>query len=348
MNLVYAFNATGKTRLSKTFVESEGEVSTFEGRNVLYYNSFTEDLFYWERTKEEDGFCLKIRPNNFTNWILEEQGKDRDIVKFFQEYTNKRIEPIFSSDWREVTFSYKNKSDKLFSKIKISKSEESLFIFSIFFILLEGIKGVFDSPQGEERETSAFDGLKYIFVDDPISSMDENNLIKIAVDLSILIKDINKGNELKFIVTTHNVSFYNVLYNECKCRKGYMLLRNENGDFSLEEKSGDSNKSFSYHLHLRELIRKAIRDEKIDRTCLMFLRNLYEKTSSFLGYGKWSNFLPEEARDRYAARLMNFYSHSTLSDQTSLDIPEDEKRMVRYLFNHLDKHFCSRENERDN
>lgn len=347
--LIYAFNATGKTRLSKAFSESEDRLDSFEGINILYYNSFTEDLFYWDQVSgEDDGFCLKLRPNKFTDWILKEQGKDGDIIKFFQEYTNKKIDPKFSLDCREVTFSCKykldNELDEYDCNIKISKAEESIFIFSIFFVLLEGIGEVLGSPQGEERETSIFDNLKYVFIDDPISSMDENYLIKLAVDLSILINCINKNSSIRFIVTTHDVSFYNVLYNEFGCKKGYILLRNEYEKFSLEERCGDSNRSFSYHLHLRELIEIAIRDEKIDRMCLMFLRNLYERTSSFLGYKRWSNLLPEEAQRSYYARIMNFYSHSNLSKKDSLDLPEDEKRVVKYLFSHIDKHFF-RENK---
>ena len=50
VQLIYAFNGTGKTRLSREFrllvapknVESEEEGET--GIKVLYYNAFTEDL----------------------------------------------------------------------------------------------------------------------------------------------------------------------------------------------------------------------------------------------------------------------------------------------------------------
>ena len=65
-----------------------------------------------------------------------------------------------------------------------------------------------------ERETNRFDQLEYVFIDDPVSSLDENHLIELAVDLAQLIK--SSQSEIKFIITTHSPLFYNVLYNEFK------------------------------------------------------------------------------------------------------------------------------------
>src|SRR5690349_16451423 len=49
--LLYAYNGTGKTRLSTTFKDlgkAGGEPDT------LYFNAFTEDLFAWDNDLEED------------------------------------------------------------------------------------------------------------------------------------------------------------------------------------------------------------------------------------------------------------------------------------------------------
>jgi hypothetical protein len=58
--LIYAFNATGKTRLSvayKNFTKSENE-----GKHTgIYYNAFSEDLFVWEN--DEEGRNENIRLN---------------------------------------------------------------------------------------------------------------------------------------------------------------------------------------------------------------------------------------------------------------------------------------------
>lgn len=59
--------------------------------------------------------------------------------------------------------------------------------------------------------------LEYVFIDDPVSSLDDSHLIALAVDLAGLIKRrfiFSDGKGLKFVVTTHSPLFYNVLYNE--------------------------------------------------------------------------------------------------------------------------------------
>lgn len=72
IQLLYAFNGTGKTRLSREFRllidpkdtgedEDEQEPS---GIKIMYYNAFTEDLFYWDNDLDADtNRKLIIRPN---------------------------------------------------------------------------------------------------------------------------------------------------------------------------------------------------------------------------------------------------------------------------------------------
>ena len=42
----------------------------------------------------------------------------------------------------------------------------------------------------DDRETNEFDQLEYVFIDDPVSSLDENHLIELAVNLAGLIKPV--------------------------------------------------------------------------------------------------------------------------------------------------------------
>ena len=77
VQLIYAFNGAGKTRLSREFKKlvaprNEGEEQEDEKPiKVLYYNAFTEDLFYWDNDLDEDrNRKLIIHPNSFTDWIL--------------------------------------------------------------------------------------------------------------------------------------------------------------------------------------------------------------------------------------------------------------------------------------
>ena len=64
------------------------------------------------------------------------------------------------------------------------------------------------------------------------------------------------------------------------------------------------------------------------------LRNLYEKTASFLGYREWSDLLPDE-RQLYLTKVLNFTSHSTLSNEAVAQPTPAEKATVKLLLDHL-------------
>ena len=174
--------------------------------------------------------------------------------------------------------------------------------------------------------------MEYIFIDDPVSSLDENHLIELAVNIAEVIK--SSDSDLKFIITTHNPLFYNVIYNELKANAGYMLSKYEDGTFKLEEKRGDSNKSFSYHLFLKQTIEEALDSGTVQKYHFTLLRNLYEKTANFLGYPKWSDLLPDD-RQIYYNRIIQFTSHSTLSNEAVTEPTEAEKQTVGFLLKHL-------------
>ena len=97
VQLIYAFNGTGKTRLSREFKQliackNSGDEENVEQNQpalsrdkILYYNALTEDLFYWDNDLEDDaGHKLKIQPNTFTDWILRDRGQDRNIIENLQ------------------------------------------------------------------------------------------------------------------------------------------------------------------------------------------------------------------------------------------------------------------------
>lgn len=131
VQLIYAFNGVGKTRLSKAFKElvapkdnAENEDTDLSSKKILYYNAFTEDLFYWHNDLENGvDIKLQIQPNVFTEWVLKEQGQERNVVSNFQYYTNnKAITPQFSADYSEVSFSLRRGNDEDVDNIKISKA----------------------------------------------------------------------------------------------------------------------------------------------------------------------------------------------------------------------------------
>lgn len=364
VQLIYAFNGVGKTRLSRTFKEliaskqgdSTGEEET--AVKVIYYNAFTEDLFYWDNDLDEDvNRKLKIRPNGFTRWILEDEGQGNNIITLFQRYTNNKLTPRFNEEYTtkdkngkditipsysEITFSIDGGNDEIINNIKISKGEESCLIWCVFHSLLKEVVEVLNIPEVDDRSIHQFDNLQYVFIDDPVSSLDENHLIEMAVNIAELIKSSTSG--LKFIITTHNPLFYNVLYNELglknknkeKSPYAYMLDRGEDGTFDFIPKFGDSNKIFSYHLFLKQTLEKAIQTGSVQKYHFTLLRNLYEKTANFLGYPQWSELLPDN-QQTYYNRIIQFSSHSTLSNETIAELTNRDKNTLKILLEHLIK-----------
>ncbi len=345
VQLIYAFNGVGKTRLSRTFKEviapkQEDDIEEAAAK-VIYYNAFTEDLFYWDNDLGEDvNRKLNIRSNGFTRWILEDEGQGNNIITLFQRYTSEKITPRFNETYNEISFSVEGGNEERIENIKISRGEESCFVWCVFYSLLREIVEVLSISEPENRSSDQFDSLEYIFIDDPVSSLDENHLIELAVDIAELIKLSPK--ELKYIITTHNPLFYNILHNELGLKSKnkktascvYMLDKNEDGTFEITPKFGDSNKSFSYHLFLKQTIEEAIKSNNIQKYHFTLLRNLYEKTASFLGYPQWSELLPDD-KQTYYNRIIQFTSHSTLSNEAVAEPTTAEKQTVNYLFEHL-------------
>jgi wobble nucleotide-excising tRNase len=333
IQLIYAFNGTGKTRLSREFKKNiapdlEIEQDIENEPKVIYYNAFTEDLFYWDN----DTVKLIIQPNSFTNWILEEEGQDQNIITNFQKYTNDKLTPHFNEDYSEIRFSFERGNDEPSEDVKISKGEESCFIWSVFYSLLVQIIDVLNIVEQDERSTDKFNSLEYVFIDDPVSSLDENHLIEFAVDVAKLIK--SSRSDIKFIITTHNPLFYNVLHNELKDGryKKYLLKNLEDGTFELKVQPNDS--PFSYHLYLKSEIKRAIETGQLSKYHFNFLRNILEKTSTFLGHQNWGDLLPERTpgeRDSYLTRIINISSHSKHANEEVFDLTENDKRVLGYL-----------------
>lgn len=348
VQLIYAFNGTGKTRLSREFKEliSPRHITEVEGNEddndsshikILYYNAFTEDLFYWDNDLSEDvAPKLIIQPNNFTHWALVVQGQDRNVITNFQHYTNEKLTPEFNEDFSEVTFSFERGNQEQEDNIKLSKGEESNFIWSVFYTLLDQVVETLNIVEESDRDTDQFNDLKYVFIDDPVSSLDASHLIELAVNIASIIKCSDSG--LKFIITTHNPLFYNVLHNELSKAKKYLLKKNEDGSHSLVDQKSDS--PFAYHLYLKNELEVAIQSGEIRKYHFNFLRNLLEKTSTFLGYEKWTDLLPgneDERTNPYEARMINLFSHSKHSDEEITDLEDDDKRMLGFLVREINE-----------
>ncbi|EUB76707.1 putative chromosomal cassette SCCmec type IVc protein [Pseudomonas sp. GM41(2012)] len=375
VQLIYAFNGTGKTRLSRELKEllppTTGDEDTLHSelasKRVLYFSAFTEDLFYWDNDLAFDAEPkLLIHPNSFTRWVLEEQGQDRNIVTNFQRYTNDKLTPRFNEEYKrkdkddhevtikafsEVTFSLEGGNDEYTENLKISKGEESNFIWSIFYTLLEQTIFTLNDVQPDYPEPTPFDNLEYVFIDDPVSSLDDNHLIQLAVDLAQLVKSNNSS--VNFIITTHSPLFFNVLCNEfgsdekteryswkSKWFSKSRLEKNNDGSLHLTEQPNDS--PFAYHLYLISQLEEAINSGQVEKYHFNLLRNILEKTATFLGYKRWEHLLPKTddgLPNPYAKRIVNFSSHSKHSAEEVAPLKPEEKKVLEELIKHVVEHY---------
>lgn len=414
VQLIYAFNGTGKTRLSREFkkliapknIDGEGISETGPSRSkILYYSAFTEDLFYWDNDLDADAAPkLKIQPNTFTGWLinlLQDLGEDGNIVTNFQRYTSSKATPTFNQEYEsnskdnnnnnvvisvpafsEVTFQVAKNNPTIpevlgdvteddltsvqgqYEKIKISKGEESNFVWSIIYTLLEQVVSTLNETDATNRITDEFDKLEYIFIDDPVSSLDDSHLIELAVNLSDLIK--SSKSSLKFIITTHSPLFFNVLYNELgnkayekdvdgeyiltynanRAFKKYRLEKQVDGLYQMLEQKTDS--PFSYHLFLLSEIQKAITDGQIRKYHFSFMRNVLEKMATFLGYNHWPALLPKRTDgkpDSFANRILNLSSHSAHAGEETAVIEDEDKDKLEGLVNYLTQTYGFRKQE---
>lgn len=170
--LLYAYNGTGKTRLSMAFkdIGKQGDA-----RDTLYFNAFTEDLFHWDNDLDGDSdrrLTLNATSRFFVG--LAELEMDNRIRPLLQRYADFDFR-IDTQEW-VVRFS-RAVSGQTVDNIKVSRGEENIFIWCFFLAI---VQLVLDGAE-------AYQWVKYIYIDDPISSLDEHNAITVGNHLAQLL-----------------------------------------------------------------------------------------------------------------------------------------------------------------
>jgi hypothetical protein len=105
---------------------------------------------------------------------LKELEMDNRIRPFLQRYTD--FDFVIDYDKWLIRFSRKVNGTTV-DNIKVSRGEENLFIWCFFLAIVQlALDGA-----------DAYKWVKYIYIDDPISSLDENNAIAVGHDLAQLL-----------------------------------------------------------------------------------------------------------------------------------------------------------------
>lgn len=309
--LLYAYNGTGKTRLSGAFkdmgkvVNAEGEVTS---RDTLYYNAFTEDLFSWDNDLENDQRrVLKLNGDSQFFAGLHELEMDVKIGKQLERYADFNFY-ISYEDWT-VTFFREREPNGDPKPIKVSRGEENIFIWCFFLAIVQL------AMDGAE----AYKWVKYIYIDDPISSLDEHNAIVVANHLVQLFRET--PNQLKTVISTHHILFFNVLSNELKNLLNtrdfpqFCLNRDRaTGGYKLYRQKSDT--PFFHHVSSLVELYEAAQNDKIYTHHFNTLRSVLEKTAVFHGYGHFSACIkkdPNDAEGILHQRFIDLLSHGKYS-----------------------------------
>lgn len=349
--LLFAYNGTGKTRLSMDFKEL-GKIAT--PRDTLYFNAFTEDLFVWDNDLENDEIRhlrLNMRSRFFEGIeAFDIESKVGDVLARYASFNFKiRKEEIskekaekelhqqsitlengnyylnFISFEREII---QDGSNITVADIKISRGEENIF-FWCFFLAVAQL--AFDA----EEAPDPYSWVKNIYIDDPISSLDENNLIFVACDLAQLILDDQIAQRI--VISTHHSLFFNILSNELKTGLGrswgkhlaqyFFRVDGENGKYHLKEEKGDT--PYSYHLTILEELKEATANDGVKIYHFNMMRSLLEKTSAFFGYRAFTDCIKDEPKVQLYARFLNLFSHGKDAFFSYRELDNEKKALLK-------------------
>jgi hypothetical protein len=326
--LLYAYNGTGKTRLSMEFKET-GKRKNGKKPDTLYFNAFTEDLFSWDNDLENDNE-RRFQINSDSKFF---KGlKDLALEERIGDYLGRYADFLFDIDYDKWTISFR-KDDA--NNIKVSRGEENIFIWCLFMAICERM------IDGAE----AYAWVKYIYIDDPISSLDDNNAIAVASDLAKLLrraksrtkKVIVAGREstapdpIKTVLSTHHALFFNVVCNELKkeAHKKYFLHRPDRGAVYTLRATDDV--PFFHHVAMLAEIQKAASEGKLYTYHFNMLRSIMEKTATFFGHDDFSSCIHGVEDEVLYARALNLLSHGKYAIYQPMEMVDDTKKLFREI-----------------
>lgn len=319
--LVFGFNATGKTRLSVAFKNHTKDPA---GKHAgIYFNAFSEDLFFWDNDEGNSNaqMRLMVRASSLDefHFAIDEAQVRNHLAAYLPSYDFifGYTQGIARRGISHVTF-YEEGGQV---PIKISRGEERIFIWCFFLALFE-VEAWSDVQS------------KHIFIDDPVSSLDDYNLFVTASSIYDIILD--KSDSRKIVLTTHHFGLFMAVQN--------FLLRGEGSDrfkgrvlsrVLLDRGQGPQLRSFKKSpilAHLRAL--QMLQDEKRRGTLgpqhFVILRQTLETIASFLGSARVSHVL-EQIGIGDAARTtqqINALSHKLVFQYEPEEIAEPDKQLM--------------------
>ena len=328
--LVYAFNATGKTRLSVEYknITKKSEDGSHTG---VYYNAFSEDLFVWDNDEPNNNENIKLDViysslNQFHSLLLDTDILEETLSLYHPRY--KFILNPFDDDDREkgigsVTFYL---DDENTNPIKISRGEERIFIWCFFVALFE---------------TDSWTGVQdaHFFIDDPVSSMDDHNIFLTAESITKLIDDTFPKKQI--IITTHHIGLFSILFDRLskgeksdkyKKNSKFFMLKKEKNELELKPFNKEV---FLFHLHLLQVLSEA--KKELYTFHFVLLRQLLENITSFIGTSQIKMLLQEIGVEKPEDTIMmiNSLSHKRVFTAQISEMNEEETNIFNEVFDKL-------------
>lgn len=369
--LVFAYNGTGKTRLSYDFAHYGRE--TGDSQHTLYYNAYTEDLFTWnndiENETEEREHKLYINKNSALIQGLAGYDFIESLHKYMSIFTDIDFDLKYDKDEvpdyvvfsKKVSFEQELNGETVLiddkkDNIKISRGEERLFVWCFFRCIMDQVIGGND----------AYKDIEYIYIDDPMSSLDDNNVIAFAQQLYNTIRECSRNDvnvlrtgrslsrHIKFIISTHHALFFHVMLhglNNDKAAHYYLHRDKQTNDLLLKDMSSDT--PFYYNVAVMAEVQEAIYNNRLFTYHFTIMRSVMEKIQEFFGHPDFryildgitykGNLFEESAYSKgelteLYSRMVNVYSH-----QGSFFAPSpmnaDNVDSLKALFFHIKKKY---------
>lgn len=326
--LLYAYNRTGKTRLSMEF-KDQGKRKGQGTPDTLYFNAFTEDLFVWHNDLDGDtDRHLTINENSsFFNGL-----KDLALDEAIAGYLSRYADFDFDIDYEKWVVTFRKGDEE---RIKISRGEEKIFIWCMFMAICERVI---------DRHPS-YQWVKYLYIDDPISSLDDNNAIALACDLAALVRKAatrrstnGERDPLRTVFSSHHALFFNVMCNELgRTREGqekvninrYFLHRpDSDGVFTLRA-TGDT--PYFHHVATLAELRRCSEGGPLYTYHFNALRSILEKIASFFGHDDLRVCLAGLQDEALYNRALNLLSHGKYAINEPVEMVDDNKELFRRI-----------------
>jgi hypothetical protein len=333
VSLVYAFNATGKTQLSVAFKNATKLADG--GHAGVYFNAYSEDLFVWDNDEENGGsnprlVVRKSSLNRFHTLLTEDTIRDklrayRPKYGFSLNLHEESPEEGIAS----ISFFAQNAGpDIVQTSMKISRGEERVFVWCFFLAML-------DVDGWADKQSS------HIFVDDPVSSLDDHNVFITASTIFDLIEE-HFGSR-KLILTTHHLGLFSVLgdwltkgekSSKYKDHTKLCILSLKSGVLQLESCKYDV---FLYHLRLLQLLVVAQQENGVRAYHFALLRQVLENIASFLGVGQFGYVLSQIgiSEPNRVADILNVLSHRKVYYYESDFVVEDNLKIFEEVLSGL-------------